>query len=74
MFENKFDAICENMEGAALARVSQEFGIPFLELRAISNMVENRDQSAWQIREAAEKAAIFAAGFALFLLEEPEAV
>lgn len=45
-------AICENMEGAALARVCQGFGIDFLELRCVSNMVEDRNPSKWQLKEA----------------------
>ncbi|MFH1216022.1 MAG: futalosine hydrolase [Pseudomonadota bacterium] len=49
-----FDAICENMEGAALARVCQGFGVDLLELRCISNMVEDRDPSRWRLREACE--------------------
>lgn len=65
---NKYQALCENMEGAALARVCQEFGLPFLEARAISNMVEDRDLDNWQLEEAADRAATWAAEFALYLL------
>ncbi len=68
--EKKYGALCENMEGAALARVCQEFGMPFLELRAISNRVENRDLAGWQLRAAADRAATLAAEFALYLLDE----
>ena len=46
------DALCENMEGAALARVCQHFAIPFLELRAISNYVANPDEQKWRLKEA----------------------
>ncbi|MBI5559595.1 MAG: futalosine hydrolase [Deltaproteobacteria bacterium] len=53
-------AICENMEGAAIARVCQGFGIDFLELRCMSNMVEDRNPSRWQLKEAC-----LAAGFAV---------
>ncbi|MFW8600349.1 futalosine hydrolase [Desulfobacterota bacterium M19] len=49
--------ICENMEGAAAARVCKGFGIPCLELRAVSNMVENRDTSRWRLKEAAWRGA-----------------
>lgn len=45
----RFNAICENMEGAAAAHLCLLYGVPFLELRAISNRVENRDKSAWNI-------------------------
>jgi futalosine hydrolase len=49
----RFGALCEGMEGAALAHVCAIYGVPFLELRAVSNHVEDRDMSRWRIREAA---------------------
>lgn len=49
-------ALCEGMEGAALAHVAAIYGVPYLELRAVSNLVEDRDLSRWRIREAAEAA------------------
>jgi len=52
--EKRFNAICENMEGAALAHVCAMYGIPLLEIRGISNIVENRDRSKWDIKTAAE--------------------
>lgn len=48
-------AICENMEGAALARVCQAYGLPFLELRCISNRVEDRNTAGWRLEEASER-------------------
>ena len=54
---DKFNAICENMEGAAMARVCELYGVPMVELRCISNMVEDRDTSGWKIKEAAAKGA-----------------
>lgn len=54
MLRDRFSAICENMEGAAIARVCSEFDLPCLELRCISNMVEDRDLSSWQIAKAIE--------------------
>jgi futalosine hydrolase len=45
-------ALCENMEGAAAARVCQQFGQPLLELRCISNRVEDRDPRTWQVQKA----------------------
>ncbi len=53
--------LCENMEGAAVARVCEEFKIPFVEVRCISNMVENRNVASWKIVEAISKAAEVAA-------------
>lgn len=61
MLGQQYDALCENMEGAAVARVCQEFGLPLLELRCISNFVEDRDLSRWQLRAAADQAAQAAA-------------
>lgn len=49
---DKFGAICENMEGAAVARVCQKFSLPCLELRCVSNMVVDRDEQQWQAKEA----------------------
>lgn len=68
----KYNAVCENMEGAALARVCREFGLPFLELRAISNMVEERDLDGWQLEAAADRAAAFTAEIALYLLNSQQ--
>jgi futalosine hydrolase len=52
--EKKFHAVCENMEGAAIAHVSALYGIPVFEMRGISNMVGDRDRAAWDIGLAAE--------------------
>ncbi|MFZ5993520.1 MAG: futalosine hydrolase [Thermodesulfobacteriota bacterium] len=57
VLRDKFNAICENMEGAAMARVCELYGVPMVELRCISNMVEDRDTSKWKIEEAAAKGA-----------------
>jgi len=54
---SRHGALCENMEGAAVARVAQAFSIPCLEVRAVSNMVEDRDVSAWRLPEAIERCA-----------------
>jgi futalosine hydrolase len=61
--------LCENMEGAAVAQVCARHGIPFGEVRGISNLVEDRDLSRWNLRAGAEIAqeALFA------LLAEPPA-
>lgn len=49
--------VCETMEGAAYAHVAALYGLPFLEVRGISNLVEDRDLSTWRLAEAAEAAA-----------------
>ncbi len=48
--------ICENMEGAAVAQICRLYEVPFLELRGISNRVDNRDLSHWDLPLAAEVA------------------
>ncbi len=50
----RFNAICENMEGAAIAHVCTIYSIPFIEIRGISNQVEDRDKTRWDIRLASE--------------------
>ncbi|MDD3654612.1 MAG: futalosine hydrolase [Desulfotomaculaceae bacterium] len=45
-------ATAEAMEGYGVALAAQEFGLPVLELRAISNVVGLRDRTTWQIKEA----------------------
>ena len=63
--EKRFNAICENMEGAAIANICALSGIPVAEIRGISNIIEDR------IAEPLNKATIIkAAGNAQrFLLE-----
>lgn len=56
-------ALCENMEGAALARGALELGMKFVAVRGISNIAGPRDLSSWELSEAAkasgEAAALF---------------
>lgn len=56
MLRDHHRAICENMEGAALARVCLAFETDLLEVRVISNLVEDRNRAVWRLREAANKA------------------
>lgn len=51
--EKRFNAICENMEGAAVAHICAIYRMPMLEIRGISNIVENRDKNRWGIKAAA---------------------
>jgi len=48
----RYPGICENMEGAALAQVAFLYDIPVLEVRGISNLVEDRDLSRWNLKLA----------------------
>ena len=63
---DRYAAICENMEGAAVARVCEEYGLPCLALRCISNWVEDRDPARWRLAAACEeggrKTALLVAG------------
>jgi futalosine hydrolase len=49
---NRNHCLCENMEGAGVARVCHGFNLDWFEFRVISNLVEDRDHSSWQIRPA----------------------
>lgn len=50
--EERFHAICENMEGAAVAHVCALSKIPLIELRGISNVAGIRDKSKWDLKLA----------------------
>jgi futalosine hydrolase len=52
----RFGALCESMEGAAAAQICALYDVPFLEVRGISNLVEDRDREKWKLGEAAEAA------------------
>ncbi|PKN23327.1 MAG: hypothetical protein CVU68_01250 [Deltaproteobacteria bacterium HGW-Deltaproteobacteria-3] len=55
MLRAAHNGLCENMEGAAVARVCQEFAVPCLEVRCVSNMVEDRNPANWQLAAAVQK-------------------
>ena len=57
--EQRFGAIAENMEGAAIAQVCLRYGVECLEVRGISNMVEERNMNAWDIPLAVDAAQRF---------------
>lgn len=61
MLAKQYDALCENMEGAAVARVCEDFALPLLEMRTISNFVEDRNLKRWKLPEACAKAGKVAA-------------
>ena len=48
----RWRALAESMEGAAAAHVCGLYGVPFLEVRGISNLVGDRDRARWQVRRA----------------------
>jgi futalosine hydrolase len=47
--KDKFSPDIETMEGAAFFYVCLHENVPFVEIRAISNMVDSRDKSKWNI-------------------------
>jgi len=47
--EQRTGGICENMEGAAVALACRQLSVPLLEMRGISNLVEDRDTSRWDL-------------------------
>lgn len=49
-------ALCESMEGAAAAQLCWIYGVPLVEVRAISNRVEDRDTAAWDLPLAGRRA------------------
>lgn len=46
---NQFSPDVESMEGAAVALVCQSFDVPWIQIRAISNLVEQRNKDNWNI-------------------------
>jgi len=46
----------ENMEGGAVAQVCRAWEVPWLEVRGISNLVEDRDPSRWDLPRAGRHA------------------
>ena len=49
------DAAAEAMEGFGVAAAAAEFGLPFMEVRAVSNLVGLRRRETWRIREALQQ-------------------
>jgi futalosine hydrolase len=49
LLKKRFDGICENMEGAAVAHICAMYGIPVVEIRGISNIIEKREPIKWNI-------------------------
>jgi len=45
----QYGGLVENMEGAGAAHVAALYGIPFLEIRSVSNRVGERDKERWDL-------------------------
>jgi futalosine hydrolase len=50
----RYDPDVESMEGAAFMYASLIAGVPFAQVRAVSNAVERRNRGAWQLDQAIE--------------------
>jgi futalosine hydrolase len=59
------EAVAEAMEGFGVATAAGLAGVPFAELRTISNPVGPRDRGAWRIREALDALGAAAARLAV---------
>lgn len=52
LLKQKYQPAVESMEGAVLHYIGIMEKIPFLQIRAVSNMVGERDKTKWQMKEA----------------------
>ncbi len=52
LYTTRYKATLESMEGASLHYVGRDLYIPFIQLRAVSNYVGERDKSKWKMQEA----------------------
>lgn len=48
----KYNPVVETMEGAALHYVCRQANIPFIQIRAVSNYIGERNKANWKISEA----------------------
>jgi futalosine hydrolase len=51
-FLQKYKPSIETMEGAAVHFVAQQFNVPFVQVRGISNYIGERNKTKWKIKEA----------------------
>jgi futalosine hydrolase len=51
-YKERYDPVVESMEGAALHFVCLKENIPFLQLRAISNHIGERNKKNWKMKES----------------------
>jgi len=50
----RYNPHVESMEGAAFMYACLVHGVPFAQVRAVSNIVERRNRAGWKMREAVE--------------------
>jgi futalosine hydrolase len=56
----RFKPDVESMEGAAFMYACLIHGVPFAQVRAVSNIVERRNRAAWKLNEAIAELAVVA--------------
>lgn len=52
LLQKKYKASIESMEGAALHYIGRDLHIPFIQIRAVSNYVGERNKNKWKMQEA----------------------
>ncbi len=52
LYSGRYKATLESMEGAALHYMGRDLNIPFIQIRAISNYVGERNKAKWNMQEA----------------------
>ena len=52
LLSGRYKAVIESMEGASLHYMGRDLTIPFIQIRAVSNYVGERDKSKWKVQEA----------------------
>ena len=50
--EERTGGVCENMEGASVAQICLRYKVPFVALRGISNLTDDRDVGSWDLQGA----------------------
>ncbi len=52
LYSGRYKATLESMEGAALHYMGRDLNIPFIQIRAVSNYVGERNKAKWNMHEA----------------------
>ncbi|NCW13547.1 MAG: hypothetical protein EBV82_10420 [Chitinophagia bacterium] len=52
LYSGRYKASLESMEGAALHYMGRDLNIPFIQIRAVSNYVGERNKAKWKMKEA----------------------
>jgi len=68
----RWGALAESMEGAAAAHMCALYGVPFLEVRGISNLITDRNRDSWEVPRAIEAAGRAALHICAAFAKEPD--